>query len=330
MKKVLILGGTNFIGRNLVDSLLQIKNIELTLFNRGKTNTHLFPHVKKIVGDRNTSDIDSFLIMDWDYIIDLSSYYPKPLSQLLKQLSPSLKRYIFISTCSVYDIINDKSVLKNEDSPILNCTESQSTDTTIASYGNRKAQCEREIIQSGLKYTIFRPALVYGQYDNTDRFYYWLYQLQNDNDLLIPNLGKDLFSVTYVMDLAKAIIKTLNEDLKSDIYNITTYPKCSISKLIETASDLLNTKPKVINADSKFLKSNKISEWTDLPLWLDCDYFTFHNSKILRDLDIEITRFESSVDHTIEYYNRRGWDRPKYGISEDLKMTVIRKIQQSN
>ena len=326
MNKILILGGTKFIGRNLVESLLQIDNLDLTLFNRGKTNPNIFPDVKKIVGDRNTDDINLILDGEWDYIIDLSCYYPKSLSQIVPQLSPSLKRYVFISTCSVYDMDAEKSILRNENAPILSCTELQSVDTTVESYGNRKAQCEKIIKQSDLRYTIFRPALVYGQYDHSDRFYYWPYQLKNNHDLLVPNNGKSMFSLTYVKDLVNAIIKTLNTDLISDTYNITTCPKTSISNLIDIASELLKTKPKICNADSNFLNSNNISEWYDLPLWLDCDYYTFDNRKILKDLEIEVTDFKFSVMQTIGYYNKVGWNVPKNGISEDVKKTLIDKL----
>ncbi|MGB1037811.1 MAG: NAD-dependent epimerase/dehydratase family protein [Bacteroidia bacterium] len=200
MDKVLILGGTNFIGRNLVEALLAIDCYDLTLFNRGVTNPELFPNIKKIIGNRNTSDLDLVLQNNWDYIIDLSCYFPDALSYI-GQINTTLKRYIFISTCSVYDNEENKSVLRNESSPILSCNESQRIDTSVTTYGNRKAECERIVQKSGLTFTIFRPALVYGRYDTSDRFYYWLYNIQKENSLLIPNGGVNLFSVTYVDDL---------------------------------------------------------------------------------------------------------------------------------
>ena len=75
-EKILILGGTEFVGRLLVGALLQNPNYEIYLFNRGKTNPHLFPEVKKIIGDRETDDIKKIQTENWDYIIDFSSYFP--------------------------------------------------------------------------------------------------------------------------------------------------------------------------------------------------------------------------------------------------------------
>jgi len=329
MNKILILGGTNFIGRNLMESLVLNDDLELTIFNRGKTNPNLFPQITKIVGDRNTTDINLIFNSNWDYIIDLSCYYPNSLTQILKGINPSLKRYIFISTCSVYDNDSEKTILRGENSLLKSCSKMESVDTTLDTYGKRKVHCEKVLKQSGIRYSILRPALVYGQYDNTDRFYYWLYQIKMDHDLLMPNNGESLFSVTYVKDLVNAIIKTINTDLISDTYNITSNPKISISEIINTTSELLNQKYKAHNASSNFLKNNNISEWTDLPLWLDSDFFTFDNSKILKDLNLKISDFETSIKDTLSYFDKLGWKVPNYGLSEEVRMKLIDKLKKT-
>jgi len=77
VEKILIIGGTNFIGRNLVEQLKNEDRYELTLLNRGITNANLFPDIKKIKGDRNAKEIAELVRGNWDYIIDLSCYFPK-------------------------------------------------------------------------------------------------------------------------------------------------------------------------------------------------------------------------------------------------------------
>jgi 2'-hydroxyisoflavone reductase len=135
MDKILILGGTNFIGRNLIETLLILDNYDITIFNRGKSNSNLYPEVKKIYGDRNTPEIDSIFSKNWDYIIDLSCYFPNSLSKITKQLNNSVKRYIFISTCSVYNNDLNKSILRDEDSPTLDCSDDEKTDSSLTTYG---------------------------------------------------------------------------------------------------------------------------------------------------------------------------------------------------
>ncbi len=326
MDKLLILGGTNFIGRNLVNSLLLLSNYNITLFNRGKSNPHLFPKINVLYGDRNTSDINLIFKENWDYIIDLSCYYPNSLSTIISQLTNEPKRYIFISTSSVYDNEADKSILKKESSPTLSCSQDEKVDSSVSSYGKRKAECERIVKRSNLKYTILRPALVYGPYDTTDRFYYYLYHVKKENQLLIPNHGKNLFSVTYVKDLIQIILKSLNNNIDSDIYNVITYPYLSISKLINTASALLNKHPKAIFTNAEFLNKNNIKEWVDLPLWLNCDYFTYDNTKVINNLNVNFTDFTHSVFETIKYYDKLDWKEPHYGISVKTVEKLVAKF----
>ncbi len=327
MEKILILGGTNFIGRNLVDRLLGHNQYKITLFNRGITNPGLFPGIRKMKGDRNISDVNLISKENWDYIIDLSCYYPDSLIKVINSLKNDVQKYIFISTCSVYDHELNKKILRGEDSLIRDCNDKDRVDSSINTYGKRKAECERLLQKSGLRYTIFRPALVYGEYDNTDRFYYWLYQINKSKELMIPNNGENLFSVTYVKDLIQVIINSINSGSKSDIYNVTTYLKLSISRITEMSSKLLNSYPKLYNANSEFLNDNRIAQWTDLPLWLDCDYFTYDNAKIISNLKMEITDFEISLKETIDYYNNMNWKEPKSGISDKLKHKLIDKLK---
>lgn len=323
MEKILILGGTNFIGRNLVNHLIGLNHFDITLFNRGQRNKDLFPEIKKLYGDRNTSDINVIFQQEWDYVIDVSCYFPDSLFQIVSGINKSLKRYIFISTCSVYDNQADQSILRDENAPMLSCSKEQSIDKSISSYGNRKAECERVLIKSGLNSSILRPALVYGAYDNTDRLYYWLYQVKKENSLLIPNKGKDLFSVTYVKDLIQAIIKSIDDNVGSEVYNITTYPKLSILKLLETTSEISKLNLNSNFADVNFLNKHQIEQWTGIPLWLDCDYFTFDNSKIIKNLKVELTDFKTSIIETMNFYDDLGWKEPQYGISEAVKNELI-------
>ena len=106
MRKLLILGGTNFLGRHFIENIIDRKDLDITLFNRQKTNQHLFPTLKKIKGDRETNEISGILNTNWDIIVDFSSYFPDSLEYLIHQLKGKVKRYIFISTVSVFPSTN--------------------------------------------------------------------------------------------------------------------------------------------------------------------------------------------------------------------------------
>ncbi|MGB0432516.1 MAG: NAD-dependent epimerase/dehydratase family protein, partial [Bacteroidia bacterium] len=93
-QQVLIIGGTNFIGRNLVEQLLQLPQFEVTLFNRGKTNPHLFKNVSTIIGNRKRKvDLESLFTHKWDFVIDTSCYFPQDLEWVLEGLGGNYKNY---------------------------------------------------------------------------------------------------------------------------------------------------------------------------------------------------------------------------------------------
>lgn len=329
MKKILILGGTQFIGRNLVERLLTIDEYEITLFNRQQTQAELFPDVMKIKGDRLTDDIQQIASIDWDYVIDLSCYYPDSLINVIQYLNDSVKKYLFISTCSVYDNEYNRTIHRNEKAEILSCSNIQRTDTGPESYGNRKAECERVLKDSGMDYLIFRPALVYGQYDVTDRFYYWLYQVRHNHSLLLPDNGERLFSLTYIDDLVTTITEGISLDTDNKVYNVITNPKASIGQIVDCAKELLYKDPRIINAKPDFLHQNGISQWTDMPLWIDGDHFTYDNELLQTNFEIELTSLKDGVKATLDYYQGLDWPKPEYGMSENMRVGLISKILQN-
>lgn len=326
MKKILILGGTQFIGRNLVEQLQGMDVFDLTLFNRQETQADLFPKIKRIKGDRETHDINQITKVNWDFVIDLSCYYPNSLSNTLDCLNDNLEKYILISTCSVYDNESSQAPLKDEEAKILMCNNSQRTSRDNETYGNRKAECERILQNSGLNYVILRPSLVYGKHDHTDRLYYWLYQVKFNEILLLPDKGERQCSLTYVHDLVNTIVALLSNNVKNNIYNVISTPQTSIKQIVECAMELLNTKNKFINAKPEFLKKNKVSEWFDMPLWLDGDFFTNSNQKHDKAFELEQTSLQRSIEETIAYYDDLGWMDSKYGMTEKERMGLLEKI----
>lgn len=328
MKSILILGGTNFIGHNLVERLLVTNTYELTLFNRQKTDPGLFrsSSIFRLLGDRETVDIKQISDKEWDFVIDLSCYYPAALNDAITALK-STSKYIFISTCSVYDNQNDLSRLRNESAAILDCSDEQKVDREPKSYGNRKAECERILKSSGIPYIILRPALVYGRYDPTDRFYYWLYQVKQQLPMLLPENGERLFSTTYVDDLVEAIILSMEKDIEDEVYNVITTPESSIRKIVDLSAKELDIDYSAVNAPVHFLSEQNVHQWVDMPLWINGDHFTYSNEKLKDELDLELTPLAEGIRESIEYFEKINWPEPQYGISESRKMELLQVLK---
>lgn len=322
--KILVLGGTQFIGRNLVEALIKTDH-SITLFNRGKTGGDLFPNLPRITGDRQSSEIEE-IRGDWDVVIDLSCYFPSELESTLTQLDPARTKYIFVSSCSAYKP-QFNSTLHGESSALRSCSEEEAKQDKPETYGGRKAACELILGRSDFKHAILRPALVYGKYDHTDRLYYWLHQVKLKDQLIVPEGGSPRFSITYVKDLVAAIIKLAESDV-TGTFNAISESETSIGQIVKIASENLNESPSRLTAEASFLKRQGISQWQDMPLWINGDHFTYSNEKWKAELGLEPTSMESGIRETLSFIS--DWPEPTYGMPEKRRQELIKLLNSSS
>jgi 2'-hydroxyisoflavone reductase len=322
MKQVLILGGTNFIGRVLVEKLVGNNEYELTLFNRGKRNADLFSDVNKIQGDRETDEYKKITSHYWDYIIDCSGYYPITFNKLLHALKDKVGRYVFISTISVFDLGKAIGQTIDENTHILSCTNEQKTSALPDAYGEKKAEMERILhMHDWLDKIILRPSLVYGKYDFTDRFYYWLWRSKFLDKIMLPNGGVDSVSITYVNDLADLAIAALNIGEHNTTYNAVTHD-VTFSELVSTANKEFKTSPQLIHTPSENIVNAGIQPWQDIALWMGGN-LSVSNKKVLTDFGITFSPFEDTVRDTAKYYESLNWPACKYGLSVEKEMQFL-------
>lgn len=330
MKKILIIGGTQFVGRNLVEQLLLLKKYDITLFNRGKTNPDLFSGVKRITGDRYTADLNKAAQQNWDCVIDISCYYPAQLEDFVKQLKGKTERYIFVSTVSVYDFeeAQKSNGYVTEDFPIYTYNEADKIDKTTSTYGKRKVACEDILLkQDWLNTIILRPALIIGHHDHTDRLYYWFYRTKTQQSFIIPNEGKDKISYTDVLDFSKMIIQSIDIDNKHHIYNATSY-NASLNQFVQLAAKHLNKELKLINASPAFIEKHKIKIWLEFPLWIEGDLHTQNGFRLQKDYNFTFSTIEETAKRLIDYYgNYMKWRDVRESKYGQMTMTPEREAE---
>ena len=212
---ILILGGTGFIGPHMVRSA-QAHGHVITLFNRGKTNTHLFPDVEKLKGDRE-NDLESLKGRKWDVVIDNSAIRPWWVRDAAKLLVNSVDRYLFTSTRSTY--ADFSQVGMNENSPQYDPDPTAVDERRRLSYGEDKVLCEREARNIfGNRTLIVRPGLIVGPGDNTDRFTYWPVRIDRGGEVLAPGDPQNGVMFIDVRDLAEWYIRLI-ENGNTGSYN---------------------------------------------------------------------------------------------------------------
>ena len=184
--KLLILGGTRFVGRHMTEAALEAGH-EVTLFNRNRQGTDL--DVETLVGDR-LHDVSALTGRTWDAVIDVSAYTPAAARRSAEVLRGAVSHYTFISTVSVYDFARpgldeqaSVAVLSDEEAEAAALSEPVSAEA----YGPLKARCEgvvREIFPDGA--LAVRPGLIVGPHDYTDRFTYWVRRVGAGGTVLAP------------------------------------------------------------------------------------------------------------------------------------------------
>ena len=205
--RLLILGGTGFIGPHMVRHALA-RGHEVTLFNRGRTNPDLFPGVETLIGDRDGA-LNALRGKEWDWVIDNSGYVPRLVRDSANLLRDAAGRYLFTSTGSVYNFDQDEL---REDSTLLEVTDPESEDVGRY-YGELKVLCEEAVREVyGDRGTVTRLHVVAGPGDPTDRFTYWPVRIHQGGEVIAPGDMDNPVQYIDVRDLAEFCTHLLEED----------------------------------------------------------------------------------------------------------------------
>lgn len=263
--KILILGGTGFIGPHQVETALG-RGHEVTIFNRGKSAPQMFPQIETLIGDRD-NDLKALKGRKWDAVIDNSGYVPRWVKQTSELLRGNVGQYLYMSSISVY---SDNTVPDQDESGALQTLDDPTTeDRSAKNYGGMKALSESHVREKfGDKSTLIRAGLVVGPGDPTDRFTYWPVRIHRGGQVLAPGTPKDPIQCIDVRDLALWTIQAI-ENSHYGVYNVTgPYHQLTIGGFLDTVKDTVNSNANLTWVDWKFLSDNNVSPWTDLPLWV--------------------------------------------------------------
>ncbi len=266
--KLLILGGTLFLGRHVTEAALA-RGHEVTLFNRGRTGPELYPGVERIHGDRKT-DLDRLEGRHWDAMVDTCGYLPRDVRASGTALRDACDHYTYISSISVYEApVRPGS---DEEAPLAEIDEALAEELTPDSYGPLKALCERAIEQIMPGRTlIVRAGLLVGPHDPTRRFCYWVRRIAEGGEVLAP--GSPTRGVQFIdaRDVAEWIIDMAGRRTTGS-YNVTgPAESLSMGSLLERIASVTGSGARPTWVDEGFLLERGVAPWTDLPIWLPGD-----------------------------------------------------------
>lgn len=204
---ILILGGTVFVGRGVAEAAM-VRGHQVTLFHRGSKGTGIVPGADDILGDRD-GGLEVLAGRKWDAVVDACGYVPRVVGDSARALEESAGRYLFVSTISVYE--------ESEDGGLRDLaveTPVGTEEITGETYGPLKVECERAVRAVwGDRTTIVRPGLVYGPYDPTNRFPYWVGHFLEGGEILVPDAAAWPLQQIDARDLGEFIVTLLEKDL---------------------------------------------------------------------------------------------------------------------
>lgn len=332
--KILVLGGTLFVGKHIVEAALR-RGHEITLFNRGKSNQNLFPEAEKLTGDRD-GRLEVLEGRKWDVVIDPSAYVPRILEQSAAVLKNAVDRYIFISSISVYRDFLTEGI--DESYSVGTLADPAVEKIDAETYGPLKALCEQRLeeIMPG-RALIIRPGLIVGPDDPTDRFTYWPWRLNRGGEAVVPANENKQIQYIDVRDLADWII-AMAEQGAAGVYQTTGPDRVvTMGALVRECCEQSMNKPNFVALTDEELLANEIVPFADLPLWLpeqDESYAGFMKMNCQKALGAGLVfrSLQETIKDTLQWIQETGRDRQtelKVGLKPEREREIIKMSKTS-
>jgi 2'-hydroxyisoflavone reductase len=299
--RLLVLGGTKFLGRAAVEAALA-RGHAVTLFNRGQTNPELFPAAEKLHGDRD-GGLDPLRGREWDAVIDLSGFVPRIVRNSVELLRDSVGHYVYVSSISVYDEPYRPGF--DEGAPLV---EAEPTGEDVgAEYAQLKAACERVVaeLRPGTN-AIVRPGLIVGPHDPTGRFTYWVLRLAAGGDVLAPGSPGRRVQVVDARDLGEWLV-LVAEERTLGTFNAVR-PAEPFGDLLEICRSVSESDANIVWVDEGFLLEHEVGQWMELPLWLAGEEAPFLQADVSRAVGagLRFRPLEETVADTLAWARETG------------------------
>ncbi len=326
--KLLIIGGTQFVGRHLAEAALA-RGHELTLFNRGQTGASLFPEAEHLLGDRDGAGLEALRGRTWDAVLDTCGYVPRIVRQSAALLADSTNRYVFISTISVY--ADFKTPNQDETAPLGVLQGAGTEEVTGETYGPLKVECERAVEAAFPgRALLVRPGFIVGPYDPTDRFTYWPRRVAAGGDVLAPGSPSQLIQVIDARDLAEWTLQLVERE-ETGVYNATGPDNpLTLGTVLETCRTVSGSDARLRWVSDTFLKDNDADSTRLLPFYIPAssDMAGLMTASIAKAVGQGLTfrPLAQTVQDTLDWDKTRPADVPlKVGMPPEQERELLAK-----
>ena len=343
--KILIIGGTKFLGRHLIDAALA-DNHEVTLFNRGRNYAaEKIADVEQIHGDRNV-DLDKLDGKNWDAVIDTCGYLPQTVKKSAEFLADKAGQYVFISSGSVYaetdnpnyDETTRTAKLSAEQQAAVEEIDSNSELNGLTlgeNYGALKVLCEKaaEYAMPNRVLSV-RAGMIVGKFDRTDRFAYWVMRVAKGGEILAPGTPGNFVQLIDGRDLSEWIVKMIEENV-SGIFNVAGKQlELTFGEMLNEIKAAAKSDAEFIWADENFLTANNVAPWSEMPFYLPesdphtRNFLTMNVDKALAK-GLKFRPLSDTILDVLNWRKAQNFEM-KAGISVEREHELLEKYRQDN
>ena len=317
--KLLVLGGTEFVGRALVEEGLA-RGWEVSTVNRGTKSAH--DGVEAIIADRRAG-LDLLDGREWDVVADTWSWEPSTVRDSARFIHTD--RYVYISSRSVHAWPTPSGA--TEAAPFVDASPD---DEGFEDYARTKRGAELAVLDAfGDRAVIARPGLILGPWENIGRLPYWLTRIARGGDILAPGPAQQSFQYVDARDLA-----AFSLGVEPGEYSIVNEPGATtLGELLELARQVTGSDGVIHWADPDRLVAAGVEPWMDLPVWIAAgeDHETMHEADVSRAIaaGLRIRPLAETVADTWAWLQSIGGtapqrpDRPVLGLSAERECELI-------
>lgn len=321
--QLLIIGGTRFLGRALVDAALAAGH-EVTLFNRGQSNPGLYPEVEQLQGDRD-GGLDVLKGRRWDAVIDTCGYVPRVVRASAELLATAVDHYTFISTISVY--ADFATIGIDEYSPLGTMEDETVEEITGETYGPLKVLSEQAVDEAmGMRSLHVRSGLIVGPHDPTDRFTYWPVRVARGGPMLAPGDPDQAVQFIDVRDIAQWTIRATEQRLTGP-YNVTgPDTRLTMHHLLETCQQVSQSDAQAIWVSEKFLLENEIAPFSQMPLWVPAEMAGLEMVNCAKAMakGLRVRPLTTTIRDTLDWHKTRPGDHQwRAGLTPERETELL-------
>jgi 2'-hydroxyisoflavone reductase len=335
-KTLLVLGGTRFVGPAVVDAALA-RGYEVTLFNRGKSNPHLYPELEKLRGDRNTCDLQSLKDRKFDVVVDPSCYMPSHAAEMATVLGDNIGHYVVISSISAYASSQPNFIVDEDDAVGEITEEGVAKVTTIQEvmldggiyYGPLKALSEQKLeeMMPG-RVTSLRPGVICGKNDPSDRLPYWIKRVSEGGEILCPGDPHQDMQFTDVLDLGEWSVD-FGERGAGGIFNALGFDGAvTLQEFLHGCKVVLGRNDASFTwASEEFLLKNEVRPFSEMPFWLPEQLAHHYAPERGIAAGMTFRPIAETIQNTMDWWNATRDDTYKwryYGMAKDREAELLR------